>query len=136
MEGKVLTIKTVKNMEELIKLNKDLAALMQQKIQHVNALKVVEELLRDTKNKKIKYLFMPAIGGIMARVNADDQKLKKIFEDKQRQFQNAIKGIDGQIANRQQNVNEDSIRAILDLTDHCYSQDLEIPKINNPYKKK
>ena len=132
MSGRPLTVNVCQRIQEMMKLNDDVVALIRQRQQYHNAIIETKKMMKDIENKKIKHVSVPTNIGIIVRVDGNDKDLKKQMEEKLRQFENALVGIDAQILNRQQNLDEDVKKNSISLANHLYWQDIPIPDYTDP----
>ena len=102
-------IKNLNRIKELLKINDELTGFYAQLHQHKIGLSENKEILKEVENKKIKKVMMPTIGKIMIPISTTDPKIAKMYKDMIRQYENSIKGIEGQIQHRLELFNEDVI---------------------------
>jgi len=125
MDNKGLSLFNVQKTQELIKLNEDLIGFYKQYHQFESALKELDRIKEDIKNKKITQAYIPSLGGMLFRVNPNGKDYKKMITDKEIQFSNSMKGIKGQILHREDSFFETIKRLHLSYGTHMINNGIE-----------
>jgi len=126
----VLAIKLVQDATNMLKTNEELIKLKQQLQQFIMANKEIERLQKDIKNKKITKVLVPTLGGNFIQVNPNSKQYKEMLAEKSRQFNNSIKGIEGQIEHREDYLHENMLRAFSAIGKHLKEHGLELPDLS------
>lgn len=126
-EKDIFSVPTLTKFEDMLKLNKEITAMYKQYQQFEFASKELENIMGDVKNKKITKVFMPTVGNMQIQVNPVHQKFKNFIADKQRQLENGMKGIEGQLVHRQDAMNQEAMFAFKYLAGYLLNHDFDLP---------
>ena len=125
-------VKWAQNMENMIKMNNELLKYRQEEHQYKLALMECEKIKSDIKNKKITKILVPTIGNNFIQVNAGDEKYGNMLNERIKQFDNSVKGIEGQIKHREDALHEQMLRTYRYLGEYLLKMGLNLPEIINP----
>jgi len=132
-----LTIYNRKIIEQLLKLDNDLIGFLKQKYQHEAINKEIDKLIIDSKNRKIKTIFVPSLGNppLYVRKDAGDEEFKKLLKQRKEQFETALKGIKGQITHRVESFDETAMKAYRQLGTYLIKKGFILPEITKSEEK-
>ena len=110
---------------EMTSINNDLVALYKQQTQHEVATNEIKKIIHDMKSGKIKNINL--IHGQTVVVPMNDMKdARKMLMGRKTLFDNALKGIGGQISHREDNFIESALKVKRFLTEKL--KDVKIPE--------
>ena len=123
---KILQVRAMKHVEELLGIQKELVGMQNQLTQFENANKELNQINEDAKNKVISQILIPSLGGLLIRTNPLSKKFKTLSRDRERQFVNSIIGIKGQMAHRNDLYNETMLKICLYLLFHLDEEGIDL----------
>jgi len=126
-EKDAFSVEQINHIQDLIKLNKEMLGFYDQLTKFEMALKELESIEKDVKDKRITKVFMPSLGNMQVQINPNSKKFKKWSEERKRQFTNSIEGIKGQIRHRQDYMNESAMWIFRTLGGYLLEHDLDLP---------
>ena len=111
MQKGTLLINEINITNEIIKVDKELKALIQQKTQHVAGIKELNDTIKECKDKVVLKVNIPSVGGMSKVYRSDNKKILGLMQKNIVNMETAVKGIDGQITHFIDALNENVMKA-------------------------
>lgn len=122
----------VQTMQEMMNINDELTKFRQQLSQFEMAIKEIDKMQLDIKEKRITKVLVPTLGNNFVQVNPNNDHYQKLVKDKKRQFENSIGGIKGQIEHREDHLHEMMIRTYNLLGKYLVDRGFELQTHEKP----
>jgi len=123
---RLLSVKTMKDLQDIGGIHKEIAGMLQQLNQFENANRELNQIVEDAKNKVITHVMVPSLGGLLIRTNPLGKRFKIIVNDRKRQFENSILGIKGQMSHRNDLYNETMLKICNELLFHLSEEGINL----------
>lgn len=134
LRDRPLSVEGLRFVEELLAANKELTGFIQQRFQNEFAKREILDKLKEIKDKKIKKVLFPSVGGTLIPRPVTDPIVLKLYNEKLSQFDNAITGINGQMQHRLDNYNEIAIKVYKALQKWLLDNGFELPVLKTEKK--
>lgn len=141
MQHNELSIDTMQSVEEIVKANKEIIALKQQKFGIEQNIKNLTQKIKDLENKKIKQLMAPMVSFGNStiyefhRCETDAEFFRNTINNLKNsitQSENGLKSIEGQLDHRMQTFNEIVMKVTRTFISHLSTYHLEVLGLERP----